>query len=466
MKRNATFAFTDGRMARLSEALRVVGADKLKTLPIEVKAILKSFTENKRFVVLHGQAGTGKSHTIRTLVQSLSECDFKISVVAPTGIATCNLNNEGIAARTIHSKFAISPYKTEVAAIKFYHRSNASKIDLLIVDELSMVNSLVFDYIANVVNGWNSLFVLVTGDHLQIPPISLKFAFEASTWPQNATHLYLRHVYRQTDENYSALLQRIRKCDFTVASKFDCRVLPAPDDATRLFSYNQKVDEYNKERLAAIASPWITFDAVISMAPAVKGIPVSAADRKKIIELQQDESRIGKLIPVGLHIQAKVGAVVMVRKNGVVGECVNGSTGTLIGDAVAGHSVIYKGRIFPLPVLDFVIPVGETANLIVKQVPISVAFATSIHKCQGLSMDKACVDPCTFGPGMLYVVLSRIITMGGLFLTRKLPSSWPAYSDKAIKFEEDTRMVYLLMKLRKHRNCDVGNMALEIASYI
>ena len=462
-------------------------------LSVEAQAVLRNLDEKKQFVLVQGLAGSGKSVLIAAIVRFLQAVlpELKVVVVCPTAMAAVNLHSHGVlSAGTLHSRFSLrcSPPRTD--AHKPWVQDRAGETDLLILDEISMVDGEIFELVSDAFaiqdKQRNFPFgtrvrVLMVGDFLQIPPISGKFVFSTDCWPSadRLASLRLRTNYRQQEDlPFFRSLCAIRTGDYTHVNRelFAARVgLVPPDDVTRLFAFKNDVERYNAKRLDELKTEFEPGSvAKVGEFKQATRFPVSDKDIMLARAKTENATDLEKLIPVDHTLRIKVGAVVMVRKNGVVPGEVNGSTGTVVavertagGTAMQFVSVQFaKGVVHRIARHIFDVPFGRTLIVEIAQFPFIVAFATSIHKAQGSTMQRAVVDPKVFGSGMLYVALSRVVSLQGLFLTSALPRTWPLHKPATLKMEEDKSVLFLCAALVEFRDqIDVRQAVKMIAEF-
>ncbi len=417
-------------------------------------------------IFLTGKAGTGKTTFLRDLAR-LTHKDFVI--VAPTGIAA--LNARGV---TIHSQFLL-PFGSFIPTREaeghysdqygfFTQQTMARKhplnqarrnvlkaIDLLVIDEVSMLRADVLDAIdyrlrsvkRNYQLPFGGVQVLLIGDLYQLPPVvkdqewavlsrfyrSMHF-FEAKAL-QNSGMVYLEldKIFRQQDDVFIRILNNLRDNrataeDVQVLNQHlktldQIRELPP---AITLTTHNYKADELNLRELRALDSPSVFYDAVV--------------------EREFPES----LFPLPQSIELKVGARVMFVKNDSSGNAdyFNGklatvkklSPGEITVDLDDSHTeYILRRELWENKKYQLHPDTKELEEEVIgtfSQYPIKLAWAVTVHKSQGLTFDRAIVDVGqAFAPGQVYVALSRLRSLDGLLLrTRVQPEV--IYSDPKV----------------------------------
>ena len=393
---------------------------------------------------LTGAAGTGKSYLLRFIIQSLeSRYPGGVAVTAPTGIAASHV--QGV---TIHSWAGIGLGKGSVGKLVEKVLSNAAacqrwtKARALLIDEVSMLDSLLFDVLDAVGRAtrpggsgtpFGGLQIVLCGDFFQLPPVSLGnygagFAFQSFAWRTAAiSTIELKTIVRQQgDTAFIDLLGPVRvgTClAATTAALAACHVSVKrpPSDGimpTKLYCKNANVDEENTAHLVALAGQAVTFPANDTF----KGVP-DADGQKRLLELVEKKA-VGTL-------QLKIGAQVLLTKNMPDKGLVNGSRG-LVARFVDNHVVdsfgVPPGE-YTVPLVKFdngvellIVPAsvfqGGPGGAVVRiQLPLKLAWALTVHKSQGMSLSRAeLMLHDAFDYGQVYVALSRVTSLAGLWV--------------------------------------------------
>ena len=337
---------------------------------------------------LTGKAGTGKSTV-------LSQVRGRKVFTALTGLAASIING-----RTLHSFLSMSPHSKKA---NYYEVSKRLyKHDYLIIDEISMMNTMLFEEVLNALRfaKFEGKLILV-GDFKQLPPVQGDPCYLAPNW--NIVHkVELTTNHRQADSGYIDVLNDIREGKVTDRLQAFLReriVDEPPKDYTAIVPLRKKANKINVQRLSEIEDEPTLFDM-------------------KIIEVKQklfeDEEEYHELVERSSNfvseLVVKEGARVMILVNHPEGQYVNGSTGTLYrftSEMMAiklddGYSVD-----IPRVDMDFCNGAGKVM-FVYNQFPVMLAWATTIHKSQGQSIGKLYVDvKGHFEEGMTYVALSR-----------------------------------------------------------
>jgi len=370
-----------------------------------------------KHVFLTGPAGTGKTHVLNRYIRWLRERGIEPAVTASTGIAATHLHGQ-----TIHSWSGIG-VKEHLGAYdidkleqneKLFKRFTSTKV--LVIDEVSMLSgntlSLVDQSIRVVLRSnepFGGMQVVLCGDFFQLPPVvrnggDANFAFQGAAWHELSLCVcYLERQYRQSDETLLALLSAIREGEVPseLLAAIESRIgHEVADDVPHLYTHNVDVDQQNIERLAALPGGCRNYE-------------MQTKGAKKYIEVL----RRGVLAPETL--QLKEGAVVMFVKNHPQGRYVNGTLGVVRGFSAMGDPEIETrdGRTLVAEPETWGYEDGGKVRAEVTQVPLRLAWAITVHKSQGMTLDAARMDlRKAFVPGQGYVALSRVRSLDGIFL--------------------------------------------------
>jgi ATP-dependent DNA helicase PIF1 len=387
-------------------------------------------------VLLTGRAGTGKSWFIRKLVQ---EDQHRPQVVlAPTGLAAMNIGGQ-----TIHSFFGFPPRPLLGFKEKpnWFFTQNARRLSRIVIDEISMLRADTLDAMdahlraaKKSVKPFGGVQMLLVGDFYQLPPVvrgdegrlmeeagyASPYAFSAlSLRDQPVAAFELTAMRRQTEAHFIDLLQAIRDrvgVREAVAELNDacCGAPPLPVRPVLLCATNAVADAYNRRGLEALPGPPRIYEG------GFKG------------ELPK-QGLSGDRLPAPMALALKPGARVIFTQNDPEGVWVNGTLGTVLAldeDAVrvaidGGDDVDVARSSWPQSRWHW----NESAQAMETkeeyryvQFPLAPAWAITIHKAQGMTLDAVEVDlgRGAFAPGQTYVALSRARTLDGLRLTRPL----------------------------------------------
>lgn len=371
-----------------------------------------------RNIFLTGEPGTGKTHTLNAYVTYLREYGVEVAVTASTGIAATHVGGMTIHAWSgIGIKDALSPYDIEQIAGRERTAKRMMRTKVLVIDEVSMLDARVLEMVDDVLRAvrqnrapFGGVQVVLVGDFFQLPPIGksgqVQFAFESSRWHELGLSVcYLHEQFRQDDDLLGSLLAAIRtgRVDESVYDVLQsCSETQFVDgiEPTRLYTHNADVDRINAERLAALSGDARTFQMEGRGARAVvDGL------KKSCLSPEQ--------------LELKVGAMVMCTKNNFEAGYVNGTLGQIIGyEEKTGYPIVQtsEGEITITPA-SWQVSEGNAVIAEVTQVPLRLAWAITVHKSQGMSLDAAEIDlGNAFEYGQGYVALSRVRSLSGLLL--------------------------------------------------
>lgn len=371
-------------------------------------------------VYLTGQAGSGKTFLLNKYIAFLKKNKIPVAVTATTGIAATHLNGF-----TIHSwsGIGVKSHLSEKDILKMASnskkRAQIEEAKVLIIDEISMLHAYrldLVDQICKVIrqnrDPFGGLQVIVCGDFFQLPPINEEgfppssFAYKANCWAEMGLKVcYLEEQHRQWDEELLRVLNDIRSQDVSESTfeKLQSRLnQTVANDAflTKLYSHNIDVDAINYAELGKIKKPAVTF-RMESEGPAelVKGL------------------KRGCMAPEELVL--KEGAVVMFVKNNPNKGYINGTLGKVIDFDTDGSPIVqtYSGREIVATEVSWKLEDNEKILCEISQVPLRLAWAITVHKSQGMSLDAAEIDLSkSFAYGMGYVALSRVRSLEGIKL--------------------------------------------------
>jgi ATP-dependent DNA helicase PIF1 len=413
-------------------------------------------------VFLTGEPGAGKSHTINMYTRWLREHGIEPAITASTGIAATHIGG-----LTIHSwsgigiKRSLSAYDLDRIASTEHVVKRIRKTNILIIDEVSMLGpdtlSMV-DAVCREVLGnskpFGGLQIIFVGDFFQLPPIvrreevnsgeqydgvddlfdapTAKFAYDSAAWLRaNPVVCYLTEQHRQDDPAFLSVLSAIRRnmFDETHLAHLQTRsVLPGnvPATAPKLFSHNADVDRINDHTLGGITGD------IKSFAMQASGAPAIVASLKKSC-----------LSPEALFL--KVGASVMFTKNNPKEGYVNGTLGVVQAfNTFSGYPTVVTraGRTIEVEPAEWSVEESGRIRARISQLPLRLAWAITVHKSQGMSMDEAVMDLTqVFEYGQGYVALSRVRRLSGLYLLGYNQRTFEVHPDvlqKDVMFRESS----------------------------
>lgn len=376
-------------------------------------------------VFLTGEPGAGKTHTINEYIKWLRERGVEPAVTASTGIAATHVNG-----MTIHSwsgigiKKNVSDWDIEMIQSREKTAQRIVNAKVLIIDEISMLDAETLNSVDRVLRAlrqpvlaeakpFGGLQVIFVGDFFQLPPVSrgeaAQFAFNSSAWKDaNPVVCYLSEQHRQGSGEFLELLGAIRRNDIQAHHKETIRSRMLARDgkkaggkkATRLHTHNAEADAINTESLAEVRGASRVFHMT------------SKGARTLVESLKQN-----CLSPETLTL--KEGAQVMFTRNNFEEGYVNGTLGEVVDFAPSGYPIVKTkaGRRIEAVPGEWSVADGAKILAQIKQVPLRLAWAITVHKSQGMSLDAAVIDLSqAFEYGQGYVALSRVRSLEGLFL--------------------------------------------------
>lgn len=415
-------------------------------------------------VFLTGKPGSGKTHTVRRYVDWLRAHNIEPAITASTGIAATHIGGY-----TIHSWSGVGikdslSQKDKTRLSKNSQRvKRAQSAKVLIVDEVSMLSAAVFSAIDEAckilrqnTEPFGGLQVVLVGDFFQLPPVVSygkkdentlladnyddpreQFAFRSSAWQELAPQVcYLHEQYRQEDEDFLALLTAIRNGSIDEQHRQQLRTCYAPTaqtadnkHLTQLYSHNIDVDRVNAAKIKELPGTARTFK-------------MKREGPKKLT----NQLVRGCLSPETLAL--KEGAQVMFTKNNFREKFVNGTIGTISGfDETHGYPIVKtrSGRSIIAYPMEWHIESEGKVLARIEQLPLRLAWAITVHKSQGMSLDAAHMDLSrTFEYGQGYVALSRVRSLEGLSLAglnQKALQVHPEIQEKDSAFRAASRKV-------------------------
>lgn len=372
-------------------------------------------------VFLTGSAGTGKSFTIQRLEETKN-----IAITAMTGCAAVLLSSR---ARTLHSWAGIGLGREDVATLVARVRKNRQALErwktthVLVVDEVSMMGPTFFEKLEAVARKvrrsekfFGGLTLLLVGDFYQLPPVDeASFLFQSPVFRRGIQRvIYLKTIYRQKEDlAWYEVLQHIRQGRLTEEDVALLRgrlvdKVQETEATTVLYPVNRKVDTLNDDALARLHKPVREMRVRV-----VRGARVKEADVEATLQ------RMG-VSPV---LRLAEGAHVILTWNlDLEAGLVNGSQGVVTGFSGRGYPVVdFGNKVGEVEIepMEYAEDVDKDFRIAFHQFPLKLAWALSIHKVQGHNLDSALMDIGSeiFECGQAYVALSRIKTMGGVWLS-------------------------------------------------
>jgi ATP-dependent DNA helicase PIF1 len=408
-------------------------------LNTEQEAALNAIQAGKN-IFLTGAGGTGKSHTIRAIMNCAAIHGTRIAVTAMTGCAALLLNYEGspYKARTLHSWAGVGLATGSVADLEeTVKRNKKAKFrwnytQTLIIDEVSMMTAEFLeklDLLARRIRKqpearFGGIQIVFAGDFCQLPPVSqgaTKFVFQSPIWASLIDESHnLIQIIRQNDPVFQRLLTEARMGALSPQSievLKGRKGLPWASNLIRptlLYARNADVDHINRENMAALTGERRTYTvSTVTKATHMGGNFLSGEIQCALTKLDSDA-------PYDATLELCVGAQVMLLTNmNQEKGLVNGSRGVVTGYSDGGLPlVLFKGFEDSVLVDKASWWLAEPDTVGRSQIPLKIAYAISIHKSQGATLDSVLIDigSNTFEYGQAYVALSRCRSLEGLYI--------------------------------------------------
>lgn len=370
-------------------------------------------------VYLTGAAGSGKTHVINEYITYLKHREVSVGVTASTGIAATHIG--GV---TIHSwsgagiKDSLSGREIEALTEKEYLYKRIAKVKVLIIDEVSMLSPALFDTVERVCRAmkrnedpFGGMQIVLSGDFFQLPPIGqrgaeVEFVTASDAWKSMDVRVcYLDEQFRHNDNTLESILGEMRSGEISSATRE--KLSKMCDDKTkkgatptRLYTHNIDVDAENEKELKKLPGEEHLFE-------------MNTKGRSALV----DSLKKSVLAPETLRL--KKNAVVMFVKNNFEAGYVNGTLG-VVEDFDKDVPVVktFSGKTIYVEPAEWAVEEDGKVHAKVEQLPLRLAWAITVHKSQGMSLDAAEIDLSkSFVPGQGYVALSRLRNLEGLTLS-------------------------------------------------
>ena len=392
-----------------------------------------------RSIFLTGKAGTGKTTFLKAVVEQSSKRSI---VVAPTGVAAINAGG-----MTIHSFFQL-PFSPFVPGAKIESRFDFGKekrkiissLDLLIIDEISMVRSDLLDAIDSVLRRFRDRYkpfggvqLLMIGDLQQLTPVVTPddermlapyydtpyfFGSKALAKIEYVT-IQLEKVYRQQDDTFLTLLNHIREGHPTaddlalLNARYQPAFVPQPNEGyIRLTTHNQMANNYNESELKKLSGRGYTYRAKIEGTFPDYSYPTA----ETLVLKEGAQVMFVKNDPSGEHryYNGRIGHVTLAEDNRLEVYCPGDA------EAIEVEPLEWENARYTLNDQTREIETEVLGKF--SQLPLRLAWAITIHKSQGLTFERAIIDASlSFAPGQVYVALSRCKTLEGMALASQIP---------------------------------------------
>ena len=390
-----------------------------------------------------GAAGSGKTYLLNDYIKFLKNKGVEVGITASTGIAATHMGGT-----TIHSwsglgiRDELTEYDLEDLESKKYLYDRFKNTDVLIIDEVSMIHHFRLDLIERIARHlkrnqlpFGGMQVILCGDFFQLPPVSrmgekeAHFPYKSEAWKKlNLKICYLEEQFRHKDDKFIKILNGIRGNCLTNESLCDLqsrsnKVLKDGVEPTKLHTHNINVDTINDTELNKLPGHLYTYQ-------------MESKGRKPLVEALMKSC----LAPEVLRL--KKGARVMFVKNNFDEGYANGTLGKVIECSNYGPKVMLNsGKIITPEKVSWVVEEEGKRKAVIEQYPLRLAWAITVHKSQGMSLDAVEVDLSkSFEKGMGYVALSRVRTLDGLRLVGLNKNALEVREDITL-FDEDLKEI-------------------------
>ena len=410
----------------------------------ELELALQFIDKTDRNLFITGKAGTGKTTFLH---QIKKESLKRMVIVAPTGVAA--INAKGV---TIHSFFQMpfGPILPNQIANTSNEQRKFSKtkidiiksLDLIIIDEISMVRADLLDGIDQVMRRYknrNKVFggaqVLMIGDLQQLAPVvrpnewsllqqhyNTVYFFSSKAYQEaNVVSIELKHIYRQKNEDFITILNEIRNDNLSEKStqilnkRFNPNFSPSKDEGyITLTTHNRRADLINDSELNKLNNKSTYYQAEISGKFNENAFPNSEKLELKIgaqvMFIKNDSS------PEKRYFNGKIGIITDISRESVTVQCAN-EIDEIVTEKEVWDNINYS-------INEETKEIKEDLIGSFKQIPLRLAWAITIHKSQGLTFERAVIDAeASFAHGQTYVALSRCTSLEGLVLKTPITSS-------------------------------------------
>jgi ATP-dependent DNA helicase PIF1 len=446
----------------------------METLTDEQRRAFDAIKEGKS-VFITGPGGTGKSYLLKMIYDLIPEQANKhVAVTAMTGCAALLL---GPHARTLHSWTGIGLGKEPSRLLAAIVRRSKKAIkrweetDILVIDEVSMLTPELLEKLNTIAQilrknskPMGGLQIVFVGDFYQLPPVfkesECSFAFESPSWRSLIQDtIELTKIHRQEDPIFQKILSEAREGSLTedsitlLQSRMNLKWKKLKIRPTLLFTRRNEVDHVNDINMKLLLSDE-KVDREVYLASPKDLSSLKAEDRHLIEKMDKDSQYTTQLT---LAVGAQV--MLLINKDFELGH-MNGSRGVVTGFTETRLPIIQFKNGDPVTIEKHTWESNEKPGLTRKQIPLRLAYAITIHKAQGATLDSALIDigKSTFEAGQAYVALSRVKSLEGLYVWEIDPS--------AFRTHPKVSLFYKNLVISKKAYCGIDIKGKESLSFL
>ncbi len=396
---------------------------------------IDDFIRNGDNVFVTGFAGTGKSYILNKLKEKYKK---KLTITSTTGIAAVNVKGQ-----TLHSWAGVGLCRNPINVTVDKIRQRPTQFrqivgcKILAIDEISMLNVETFQYVNEVLKQvrendkpFGGIQVLFIGDFFQLPPVEQgesferRYCFETELWDElELKNVVLKRNFRQNEEDFIKALSdmRINRLTEEDIDLLETRCVDEDDgEILHIFSTNEEANRYNAVKFNAINEPVINFVAKDGVYRGKNLVYKGFMPREEmILDIFNKNCRADR------EIFLKKGCRVMLLINMDFDRgLINGSCGVIQGFNDETINITFDNGVNTnIPMHEFEYYYNDKVVALRQQYPLKLAYGITIHKSQGMTLDKLVVD-CkrVFECGQVYVAMSRVKTLGGLYLRHFEPT--------------------------------------------
>lgn len=454
----------------------------INNLSYQQKVAFNKYKQGQN-IFITGPGGTGKSALIKKIYLHALEHHKNIQVTALTGCAAILL---GCDAKTLHSWAGIGlankPLDQIITSIKKNKKKkhNWKNTEILVIDEVSMMSKKLFDLIYMIAvsvrddyRPFGGIQIIFSGDFFQLPPVgnrddeeSSKFCFESEYWSQTFTlenHIQLVKIFRQNDEKYTKILNQVREGKIKKSSnELLSRMVgkKIPDDyiikPTKLYPIKASVEAINNEEMNKLTTG--AHEYQIKKHYTLPMLTRLEREKRALFNSIEIENELEYLIlnsNFDAVLKLKIGSQVMCTINVIdqISDRIlicNGSQGIITNiEPTLKVPIVRFNNGIEMTMSSHITPSEKIPGIGISQIPLVLAWALTIHKSQGATLDAAEIDVGRgiFECGQTYVALSRVKSLDGLFLTSydpnkiKINRKVKEFYEKLVLLEEPEKLI-------------------------